>query len=1339
MLTIPADETAIPSELPSCVVGVGASAGGLEALEQLFSEMPPSTGLAFVVVQHLSPDFKSMMDELLARRTRIPITLVEDGMHVEADHIYLIPPRKEMIISDGRLLLRDKGGSPDLPMPIDIFFRSLAQDLGDRAIGIVLSGAGSDGSRGIRDIHEAGGLVICQDETSAAFDSMPRAARETGIVDHVLPPHRMAGALTHYVHARDATGLGGPVSEDRPRGVRMVFRLLQDAYGIDFSHYKPNTVVRRIERRLDIAHTTSLDDYCDRLATDPAELDALYRDLLIGVTRFFRDAEAFAYLEEQVIPELIMRSAADEEVRLWIPGCATGEEPYSMAILLHDYLEKAGLKRRIKIFATDVHTGSLELASRALYREESLERVRPEHLARYFVFEGPNRRVAQEIRELVVFARHNVLKDAPFTRVDMVSCRNMLIYFQPNAQKKALSLMHFALKRDGFLVLGPSESPGSLADDFETLHAHWRIYKKRRDRPLHHDARIPLPRAPELAAIGPFAGQPYTLGQTIGIYDSLLAEHMPPSFLVNERRELIHTFGGAGSLLAMRDGRPSKDLLDMVESDLKMALTGALQRVLKDRTPVVYTSLGLTLGGEKRRCRLTVKPVLSKGGAAPHLLVSIEQLDGGVPAAAGETELDPKQMSSERLGMLELELRQTKENLQATIEELETSNEELQATNEEMLASNEELQSTNEELQSVNEELYTVNAEYQKKIAQLSELTIDVDNLLLSTDVGAMFLDRQLCIRKFTPRVGTVFNLLPQDVGRPISGFTNTLNHPTLGEELAAVLNDEKPIEREVRDRAGTWYFLRILPYRARGSTDGVVLTLIDINGLKNAESALFHERHLLENLTQNVPDGIYFKDTSGRFVRINQAMAKRLGVANPSDAAGKRAADFLPPAQARELDEADEQALGGAAQPYRHERHLLPNGEVAWYLSTRQPLRDRDGKVVGMFGVVRDVTEQKLADDEVRLAITRRDQFLAMLSHELRNPLGAIVCAAKLLSHGETAVNRHVGVIERQSRHMARLLDDLLEVNRVTQNKVQLERRAYDVRKAVEEAASALDSTFKARGVSLALELGARPAIVHGDPARLQQIVVNLLGNAAKYSEQGSQVTARVAHDGDEITIVVVDEGAGIDPQVLPTIFDLFVQGNATLARTDGGMGVGLALVRALTEMHDGTVTAESDGVGKGSTFVVRLPITSSRDEVVAPARRSINWRVGHHVALVDDNVDNCAMLEEVFKSAGYRVCSAHDGADGLELIQRERPDIAIIDIGLPRLNGYDVARTLRAERENDGLYLVALTGYGQPADREAAIAAGFDEHLVKPLHPEDLDVLIRRRPLAGEEEPSN
>ncbi|HXK20680.1 MAG TPA: chemotaxis protein CheB, partial [Polyangiaceae bacterium] len=613
---------------PSFIVGIGASAGGLEALEAFFEQVPLDSGMAFVVVQHLSPDFKSLMDEILSRRTKLPVHLVEDGMKVERDRVYLIPAKKEMIISQGRLLLSDRGQDQELSLPIDVFFRSLAQDCEARAIAVVLSGGGSDGSRGICDVHDVGGLMLVQDPESAQFDGMPRTARKAGVADAILAPREMPAFLLQNAGRSGPTPLSGRSGEP---GMAAVYRMLEREFGIDFTHYKPSTVTRRIERRLQLSRADSLEAYVQRLREEREELDVLYHDLLIGVTRFFRNEEAFAEMEQRVLPQLWQSLPKGAPLRLWVAGCATGEEVYSLAILLHELGQKLG-ERPVKIFATDVHRGSLELATRALYAEDAIAGVSPERLARHFLRRGQSYQVSPEIRQLVVFAQHNVIKDAPFTRMHFVSCRNMLIYLQPAAQQKVLSLFHFALSLGGVLFLGPSETPGALSHDFETIDKHWRIYRKT------SESRMPVDTKPQLAAksarTAPISGtrpavspNRYSIAQLLGVYDVLLEDVIPPSLLINDVRELVHAFGGVSKFLRLQDGRQGLDILELVDGELKTVLSSGMKRALKLTTPLSFRGVRVLDGDRSGNYEIVIRPLRPKTQSAPHFLISFERTE----------------------------------------------------------------------------------------------------------------------------------------------------------------------------------------------------------------------------------------------------------------------------------------------------------------------------------------------------------------------------------------------------------------------------------------------------------------------------------------------------------------------------------------------------------------------------------------------------------------------------------------------------------------------------------------------------------------------------------------
>lgn len=1304
---------------PSHIVGVGASAGGLEALERLFDGMPGNTGLAFVIVQHLSPDFKSVMDELLARRTSIPVRRVEDGMEVEADSIYLIPPKKDMIISNGKLLVTDKDPSL-LPLPIDHFFRSLAQDAGESAIAIVLSGTGSDGSRGIRDIHDAGGLVIVQNLETAKFDGMPRSAQKTGVVDLTLAPEEMPAALLKYVNRFQVHETDKAVEREPVQGgMEMIFRLLRSRFDIDFSCYKPNTVGRRTERRLLLNHSLDLDDYIKRLTDDPDELNSLYKDLLIGVTRFFRDEDAFDRLGA-LLPDILVNRPHDDEVRVWVAGCATGEEAYSLAILLQEQIDRLRDPVKIKVFATDVHRTSLETASAGIYSEASLADVSPGRLDRFFIRKGDNYQVTPDLRKMVVFAHHNIIKDAPFTKLDLISCRNMLIYLQPLAQKKVLSLFHFGLRTGGILFVGPSETPGELSDEFEVLEAHWKIYRKRRDIRLPPEMRMPLSvgatraRSSTLtvpASIGSLSDQ-----GLIGTYDALLEKFMPPSVLVNEDRQLVQTFGGASQFLQIRDGRLSTDILELVDPDVRIALSGALQRSVKEGSQVVYKGLRVHTADGERLVNISVQPVRNTRSIATYTLVSFEQLEAVPPPTT--TEIDLPQASRDQMLSLESELRFTRENLQATIEELETSNEELQATNEELVASNEELQSTNEELHSVNEELYTVNAEYQKKIQELTELTADMENLLASTDVHTVFLDRDLCIRKFTPKMAEVFNLLPQDLGRRIDSFTYTIDHRTLVEDIQRVMRTGELFEKQVQDRRGNWFFLRVLPYHAGASVAGAVVTLIDIQGLKRAEARAGEKDRLLRDILNNTPNPIFVKDLAGHYLLVDENFRRLL----KCDPVGKTDYELFPEPIADQMVRNDERAIAEKTTVAVEETINHPEGPRT-YLAIKFPLCGEDGRVIGLGGFKTDVTELKLAEQNARLGVEQRDRFLAMLSHELRNPLGAILNAlsvTELSGNSPEAIKKWHGIIERRARHMARLLDDLLDVARLTHNKIEMRLAVCDLRSLVPEVLEETRQWIEEQELQLTVETGEEPLQVKGDPDRLQQLQVNLLSNAAKYTPRGGSISYRLLREGNEAVIRVRDTGIGISPDMRDKIFELFVQSDDMPDRSRGGLGLGLTLVRSIVEAHGGEIKAYSDGPGRGSEFVVRLPL-SSEPALTPMTQPSSQGSPQLKVLLVEDDVDSRESLKAYLELEGFNVRSAATGLQALAEIDRDKPDVAIIDIGLPELSGYEVARRIR--QSDDGrIRLIAVTGYGQPADRKSAMDAGFDEHFTKPLRPADL-----------------
>ena len=1311
---------------PKLVVGIGASAGGLEPLERFFAAVPRDSGMAFVVLQHLSPDFESRMDELLGRQTSLPIHKVTDGVIVEPDAIYLIPPKKEMIISGGRLLLTDKDEA-GISLPIDHFFRSLAHDISRRAVAIVLSGAGSDGSRGIREIHEAGGLVLCQTPDTARFQGMPLSAQQTGVVDAFLDPDKMPDALVRYL-ADPLQRWDDPDHEppELPGTTEEILRLLRSEYGIDFAHYKPSTVKRRIERRLTLTNHLDVEAYAKMLASSPEELNALYRDLLVGVTRFFRDTDAFNRLQTEVIPAILSATPANEEIRVWVAGCATGEEAYSIAILFHEALEAAGRPIHLRIFATDVHRHSLDIAAAGLYDEEALAEVGSHRLGKFFHKDDHRYRVVKELRSLVVFARHNVIVDAPFTRLDLITCRNLLIYFQPLVQRKVLSLFHFGLRTGGIMFLGPSETPGEVADEFDTVDSHWRVYRKRRDARLA-DVRLPMAvHTPGQTTRPPLSAGRTAVGpQLLSVYDNLLGRVMPPSVLVDEHYQLLHTFGGAERLLHVKAGRPSTNVLDLVDESVKAPLLGALQHAHKQRSPVRFTGIPVKQDEGAEEYGLHVEPLPDTPPGQTTFVIRFERI--GKLIAPEPAEVDGSGASTDYIKALESELRFTKESLQTTIEELETSNEELQATNEELVASNEELQSTNEELHSVNEELYTVNVEHQRKITQLAELTDDLDNLLHSIDIGVLFLDEHLCIRKYTAQAAHVFRLLPQDVGRRFDSFAPTIQHPDLGADVNQVLATREGLTREVRSRDGVIYLLRILPYRGVSGQTGVVLTLVDVSALRRNEA---HIRRL-SSVVESSGDAIVATDLAGIILDWNRGAVNVFGW-TAEDAQGRAATFLLPEARRNEFQDVMARLRHGEeVEPYETV-WLRANGTGVDVSVRVSPIIDEHGTVVGVSTIARDVTQRKRDEAEVRRALRMRDQFMAMLSHELRNPLAALLNACAILGRDEVAEERRgraLRAIERQCKHMARLLDDLLDVSRMRQDDIELRKEPIDLRTTVDAALERMRPSADAAGLKIEVELPAEEIPVFGDADRLQQVEVNLLGNAVKYTPAGKTIRLMVAAEEGQAVIRMRDEGMGIPTDMLERIFEPFVRAvdESTTGRNQGGMGLGLALVRSIVRAHGGDVRAFSQGAGTGSEFVVRLPLAESLGMPRPVA--AVAGGQGESVVLVEDQEDSRTLLADILQDAGYAVMPAASGKQALELIVQHRPPVALVDIGLPEMSGYEVAREVRKRMARADIFLVALTGYGQQQDRDAVLGAGFDQHLVKPIEVDTLLEVLRQK----------
>lgn len=876
-------------------VGIGASAGGLEALEVFFRNMPVDTGMAFVVVQHLSPDYKSLMGELLSRYTTMKIYRAEDGIKVLPNSVYLIPPKMNMTIFHGKLFLTAQDFNRGLNLPIDIFLRSLAQDKGKNAVAIILSGTGSDGTLGIRSVKEEGGMVMVQDDQSAKFDGMPRSSIATGLVDYILPPEKMPEELVKYIkhpYIKRAGKIENIISKDEDI-LTKILKILRDKVGVDFTYYKPATILRRLEKRISINQINKIENYISFLEQSSSEARILYKELLIGVTQFFRDQEAFRILEEKVIPGIFEGKKPGDTVRIWSVGCSTGEEAYSLAILLREYMDAKQLNNDVKVFATDIDSESIEYASSGVYPESIVSDVTPDRLRNGFTKRENSYVVSERIRRMVIFASHSVIKDPPFTKIDLIVCRNVLIYLNAEMQKRIMAMFYYALQNSGFLFLGSSETIGELAEGYQPVNSKWKLYRLKEGFRLPaqynlHNTIGSLRESKSRVKMSEPGVVSESLFRLDGLLDELVSGFIPPSVLVDSKFELLHVFNDVNKFLIIPAGKANLNILKMVQSEVSVVLSSLLHKVAKDGKPITYRDVKFTDSGRINSVDLGCKILNDPRTKSLVFLVSFI-LDEKKEAPAAMV-IDDQLTShfNDRFHELERELKYTKENLQATIEELETSNEELQSTNEELIASNEELQSTNEELQSVNEELYTVNSEYQNKIEELTQLTNDINNLLKNTNIGTMFLDKYLRIRRYTPAIVNSINLIDLDLGRPFYHISHNLIIDNLREELENVLDTLSPKEIEVQDRSGKWYILRLLPYRTLdNAVDGIVLTLIDITERRRFESSLKTERELLIRSLEINPTGHLILGSDGLITYANKALCMLLDL-DISDLIGK-------------------------------------------------------------------------------------------------------------------------------------------------------------------------------------------------------------------------------------------------------------------------------------------------------------------------------------------------------------------------------------------------------------------------------------------------------------------
>jgi PAS domain S-box-containing protein len=1829
--------------MPALVVGIGASAGGLEPIEALLDDMPLGSGLSFVVVRHLAAHHPSLQVELLARHTDMAVVEATSGLRPEADHVYVITPGTVLVVENGvfKVTLADDASRS---APIDTFFASLAGDFAEQAVAILLSGAGHDGTIGLRAIKEHGGLTFAQSPETAQHNSMPQSAVATGLVDHVLPPKQIVIRLIE--HARYVAQQFAPSSLEVQLRDHLgpICGLVHKHTDNDFSNYKEGTLLRRIRRRLQVLRVETVSDYIHILSINRLEADALVKDLLIGVTQFFRDSDAFEFLAAQVLPHITQRKPLDAPLRIWVAGCASGEEAYTIAMLVREHLERLGQKRFVQIFATDLDTEMLLEARQGRYALSISEHVSAERLERFFVREGDAYLASKELREMCLFSQHSLIRDPPFSQLDLVSCRNVLIYLSADLQRKLVPLFHYALRPGSFLLLGPSEGVTQSPELFESLDKKIRIFR-RKDTVVKPVVDFPLSvrsHAPAARAVPSSVPQTDTKERVGTAFErAILQEYAPAAAVINERGEVHFVAGPLARFLDLPAGALTTNLFEALRGALRLELRKALTLAISAKRTCVRNDVPVEIEGQVRLHRLILRPMPTIEAEAGLYMVILEERsrEPGGPEAIESSPLHDEPVVQQ----LESELRTTRAELRATVEELESANEELKSSNEELISTNEELQSANEELQSskeelqsVNEELETVNTELREKVDELASANSDLQNLFAATQIATIFLDRSLKITKYTPAATSLFHLSDADVGRPLSDLAARFAGQDLLSDAREVLRILAPVERQVQSVDGAWFVLRVLPYRTiENFIAGVVVTFVDISQVKRAEQTakeqaqLVHLSHdaifvrrfdgtieswnngaqelygysrdeaigqnsnrLLEtefpapfadieaelrrsgrwngelrhrtkdgrsvtvlsskqyargddgverileanhDITQRAQSERELRESEQRFVAIydhapfaialitdpdgtltavNDAWEKtfgysreealgrtpvelglasdpegrlrmysevrnsgnvrdwelefttksgdrrlaafsfdlielagqkyRLGTAvditdrrraeqalrfseekfskaflgntsamaitrlsdgvfvevnerwqevtgfTRAEAVGKASlplniwkdveerAQFVRELQqhgmtknaefrfvrrggaewtglvssqvsqlqgepmvissivditernraeaelrryalvvqqsrdiilfmnrddgriieanpaaavaygysrdellgltiqdlrapetqevvAEQMEYADTKgvlfesahrrkdgstfpvevssrgaaaggtrtlvsvvrditdrrraevnereqrqqaeqraaeldtildalaeplmvcdAQGGLVRANPAFRQMLghpdewrdlsiserlrrvrleaadgqpvdpkqapgaraltgetvhgvlqrlprPDGSVLHLSTSSAPIRTGRG-IVGAVVVFSDISERVRAEQELREADQRKNDFLAVLSHELRNPLTPVRNSLYVLRNappGSAQAKQAEDVIDRQTNQLARLVDDLLDITRVSHNKIRLRLARLDLNEVARRALEDHRPLFAERGITVDQTLSTETLVIDGDDARLAQVIGNLLSNAAKFTPRGGTVTLRTVKQAARrrAQLWVIDTGAGLEPTVLRRLFQPFMQAEMTLDRSEGGLGLGLALVKTLVELHGGEVCAHSEGLAKGTELVVELPLAlaTTVEGMVAEVTNAPRPR---RVLIIEDNVDAADSLRDALGFGGHLVEVAYDGPAGLKNAKEFQPEVVLCDIGLPGMDGYELARAFQSDESLKGVYLVALTGYALPDDLERAAKAGFKRHLAKPPSIEDLEEVLAGAP---------
>jgi len=1342
-----------PGSLPFPVVGIGGSAGGLEAFQQLLKALPADLGMSYVFIMHLAPEHKSMLTELLGKQTSMPVSEAVNAMRVEADHVYVIPPNTKLFLSSGKLMLTCLKVTDLKRMPVDYFFQSLAKEQGSRAIGVILSGTASDGTLGAEDIKAEGGIIFAQEGKSAKYDGMPQSAVSAGCADFVLSPEKIAAELGH-IAKHPYIALAGAVPQEalniiEAKGFDSIFELLSRAKGVDFTYYKSATIKRRIARRMVLLKLKKLKDYVNLLRENISELNNLYEDLLINVTRFFREPEVFNALKKQVLPAILKSKTKGETLKIWVPGCSGGEEVYSIAICV---LEVLGDKTDtpVQIFGSDVSETNIAKARRGVYSKAVEHDVSPERLKRFFTQDEDSYKISRQLRDMCIYSKQNVFNDPSFSNLDLISCRNLLIYFQPVLQKNVFSKFHYALRPGGYLLLGNSESAGSYANLFKALDRKHRIFTKKYtpiSPRLKFGSEYHLPGRQQIKGK---AG--ITQNKVIDIdglvQETVLGEFGRSGVLIDGDMEVVQFRGRTGRYLESASGKPSNNIFKLVREGLSLPLRAAINKAKETKRKVKREEEFVEPGGRSARVDLTVIPVKSRGVKEDLFLVLFDE-NGDALSKKNTPAEDRKREKQERsakndeyINDLQKELKETKEYLQTIIEDHEKANEEVKTASEELMSSNEELQSTNEELetakeelQSTNEELLTTNEELQNRNKEASLLSNDLINLLSSINMPVIMMDRGLVIRRVTPQAEKVLNVAPSDIGRPIHKIKLGLDIPDLEKTLTAVIDSLQPETFEARSREGSWYSAYIRPYRtAENVIDGVVAVFVDITGQKKLQRLAEEAREYAENIVEAVREPLMVLDTGLKVISANKSYYKTFKVTR-KDTIGRSIYELggklWDIAEFRKLLD-DISVKNEPFDNFELERDLGSEGKKVMLLSGRQIIKWA-GQEQMILLALEDITERRHLENEF-IKVHKLDSLGILaggIAHDFNNLLTGIIGNLSLVRQG-------IDPASQESEILSDVEKAALRAKNLTLQLLTFAKGGEPVKKPTVLPDLLRESAvFATHGSKTRCDFHIAPdlSVVNVDPGQISQVISNMVINSVQAMPDGGYISITAENvnlkakpslplkTGPYVQIIIKDSGSGIPAGHIGKIFDPY------FTTKEAGSGLGLSTSYSIIKNHDGYITVKSEP-GKATSFDIYLPafVEAAAPEIAAPGKELKKGR-GRILIMDDEEIIRVLAIRALTK-LGYAVESFPDSSQTVERYRQtwgtpQAFDAVILDLTIPGgEGGKEVISELK--EINPDVRAVVSSGYSSDPIMALYKEYGFSGVLPKPYSIEEFSEVL-------------